>query len=89
MLDELKKGRPNTDGADQGFLTSYFDDLLEAPLFRPPSDGVKLTGNYRLPMGYQMDASYFCKSLALASISCVSCVANMLAHVLHLSYLNV
>eukprot|EP00246_Nothoceros_aenigmaticus_P005181 TRINITY_DN17062_c0_g1_i1.p1 TRINITY_DN17062_c0_g1~~TRINITY_DN17062_c0_g1_i1.p1 ORF type:complete len:511 (+),score=43.46 TRINITY_DN17062_c0_g1_i1:549-2081(+) len=62
MRNELEKGRENADGADQGFLSSYFDHLLEAPLFNPsqlPSEGGRLTGNHRLPMGYQMDASYF------------------------------
>ncbi|KAJ7260036.1 hypothetical protein O6H91_Y408700 [Diphasiastrum complanatum] len=59
LLHEIEIGRTNADGADQGFLMAYFDDLLERPLFRPPSNGSKLNGYYRLPLGYQMDASYF------------------------------
>lgn len=62
MLHELQVGRENRDGADQGFLVSYFSDLLDQPLFRPPSNGSVLSGHLRLPLGYQMDASFFCKS---------------------------
>ncbi|KAK1273812.1 putative glucuronosyltransferase PGSIP8 [Acorus gramineus] len=59
MLHELERGRKNPDGADQGFLTSYFSDLLDRPLFHPPLNSSKLDGTYRLPLGYQMDASYY------------------------------
>ncbi|GAB2224538.1 hypothetical protein Drorol1_Dr00005300 [Drosera rotundifolia] len=59
MVHELEVGRPNPDGADQGFLGSYFPDLLDKPMFHPPSNGTKLEGQYRLPLGYQMDASYY------------------------------
>ncbi|XP_073001542.1 putative glucuronosyltransferase PGSIP8 [Typha latifolia] len=59
MLHELEIGRRNPDGADQGFLTSYFPDLLDQPMFHPPANGTKIDGTYRLPLGYQMDASYF------------------------------
>ncbi|KAJ7564077.1 hypothetical protein O6H91_02G000200 [Diphasiastrum complanatum] len=59
LLHEIEVGRQNPDGADQGFLMAYFEDLLERPLFIPPVNGSKLTGFYRLPLGYQMDASYF------------------------------
>lgn len=51
--------KENKDGADQGYLMASFDDLLERPLFLPPANGSKLNGFYRLPLGYQMDASYF------------------------------
>ncbi|KAI5071086.1 hypothetical protein GOP47_0013337 [Adiantum capillus-veneris] len=51
--------KENKDGADQGYLMAYFDDLLERPLYKPPANGSKLNGFYRLPLGYQMDASYF------------------------------
>jgi hypothetical protein len=61
MLHELAVGRKNPDGADQGFLTGYFPDLLDQPMFHPPVNGTKLDGNYRLPLGYQMDASYYCE----------------------------
>ena len=47
------------DGADQGFLASYYPDLIDAPYFRPPANGTVLQGQWRLPFGYQMDASYF------------------------------
>jgi hypothetical protein len=59
------------DAADQGFLTSYYPQLLDAPLFHPPrssplapgaqlhQDQTPLQGLYRLPMGYQMDAIYY------------------------------
>ncbi|KAH7331601.1 hypothetical protein KP509_20G042400 [Ceratopteris richardii] len=51
--------KENEDGADQGYLMANFDDLLQRPLFLPPANGSKLDGFYRLPLGYQMDASYF------------------------------
>jgi len=64
MLHELEVKRDNPDGADQGFLVSYFSDLLNQPLFRPPPDNrTALKGHFRLPLGYQMDASYYCKWL--------------------------
>ena len=48
------------DGADQGFLHSYFPTLIKAPWFEPPPQGATLDGPlYRLPFGYQMDTSYF------------------------------
>ncbi|XP_028068333.1 putative glucuronosyltransferase PGSIP8 [Camellia sinensis] len=59
MLHELDIGRNNPDGADQGFIGSYFPDLLDQPMFHPPLNGTKLVGTYRLPLGYQMDASYY------------------------------
>ncbi|KAG9452322.1 hypothetical protein H6P81_005226 [Aristolochia fimbriata] len=59
MVHELQIGRENPDGADQGFLVSYFSDLLDQPMFHPPPNGTKLNGHYRLPLGYQMDASYY------------------------------
>ncbi|KAH9322153.1 hypothetical protein KI387_016792 [Taxus chinensis] len=59
MLHELARGLKNEDGADQGFVAAHFDDLLERPMFRPPANGSKLNGFYRLPLGYQMDASYY------------------------------
>ncbi|KAH6771791.1 Nucleotide-diphospho-sugar transferases superfamily protein [Perilla frutescens var. frutescens] len=60
MMHELEIGRSNPDGADQGFLTSYFPTLLDSPQFNaPPNNGTKLDGIYRLPLGYQMDASYY------------------------------
>ncbi|CAA2939096.1 putative glucuronosyltransferase PGSIP8 isoform X2 [Olea europaea var. sylvestris] len=59
MIHELEVGRSNPDGADQGFIGSYFPDLLDRPMFHPPSNGTKLDGSYRLPLGYQMDASYY------------------------------
>ncbi|XP_077235432.1 putative glucuronosyltransferase PGSIP8 [Tasmannia lanceolata] len=59
MRHELEIGRDNPDGADQGFLSGYFSDLLDGPMFHPPANGTKLDGDYRLPLGYQMDASYF------------------------------
>lgn len=68
MVHELETGRDNPDGADQGFLTSYFGDLLDRPLFHQPPNGTKLEGRYRLPLGYQMDASYFCKWKSLSGI---------------------
>ncbi|CAK8562733.1 unnamed protein product [Lathyrus sativus] len=59
MVRELQNGRENPDGADQGFIASYFPELLDKPLFHPPPNGTKLDGTYRLPLGYQMDASYY------------------------------
>ncbi|XXG66473.1 hypothetical protein AAC387_Pa06g0037 [Persea americana] len=59
MRHELAIERANPDGADQGFLSGYFSDLLDRPMFHPTPNGSKLDGNYRLPLGYQMDASYY------------------------------
>ncbi|XAR70457.1 Glycogenin glucosyltransferase [Bertholletia excelsa] len=59
MVQELEIGRSNPDGADQGFIGGYFPDLLDQPMFHPPVNGTKLDGTYRLPLGYQMDASYY------------------------------
>ncbi|KAL8064505.1 hypothetical protein ABFX02_01G095300 [Erythranthe guttata] len=59
MIHQIEIGRSNPDGADQGFIGGYFPDLLDRPMFHPPSNGTKLDGFYRLPLGYQMDASYY------------------------------
>ncbi|KAM7491212.1 hypothetical protein LguiA_034133 [Lonicera macranthoides] len=59
MIHELESGRENPDGADQGFLGSYFPDLLDQPMFHPPLNGTNLLGTFRLPLSYQMDASYY------------------------------
>lgn len=59
LRHELEIERPNSDGADQGFLGSYFPDLLDMPMFHPPANNTKLNGHFRLPLGYQMDASYY------------------------------
>ncbi|OWM86437.1 hypothetical protein CDL15_Pgr021524 [Punica granatum] len=59
MVHQLNVGKENPDGADQGFIGGYFPDLLDQPMFRPPPNGTRLTGNFRLPLGYQMDASYY------------------------------
>lgn len=62
MLHDLDIGRENSDGADQGFIGGFFPHLLDQPMFHPPPNGTKLDGTFRLPLGYQMDASYYCKS---------------------------
>lgn len=67
MVHKLEAGSNSQDGADQGFLVSYFPDLLDQPMFYPPLNGSKLNGTYRLPLGYQMDASFYCKNLQLKS----------------------
>ncbi|XVF52619.1 hypothetical protein PTKIN_Ptkin05aG0032800 [Pterospermum kingtungense] len=59
MIHQLETGKENPDGADQGFIGGYFPDLLDKPMFYPSLNGTKLDGQYRLPMGYQMDASYY------------------------------
>ncbi|EXC28307.1 hypothetical protein L484_011811 [Morus notabilis] len=61
MVEELGKGRENPDGADQGFIGSYFPDLIDQPMFHPNATIKQLNGTYRLPLGYQMDASYYCQ----------------------------
>lgn len=63
MIHQVEMGQDNPDGADQGFIGGYFPDLLDKPMFHPPSNGTKLEGSYRLPLGYQMDASYYCKEM--------------------------
>lgn len=59
MLHQLDIGKDNPDGADQGFIGGYFPDLLEKPMFYPSPNGTKLEGSYRLPLGYQMEATYY------------------------------
>nr|XP_043616158.1 putative glucuronosyltransferase PGSIP8 [Erigeron canadensis] len=59
MLHDIATVRDNPDGADQGFIGGYFHDLLDQPMFHPPSNGTKLDGHFRLPLGYQMDATYY------------------------------
>ncbi|OMO52448.1 Glycosyl transferase, family 8 [Corchorus olitorius] len=59
MIHQLESGFKNPDGADQGFIGAYFPDLLDQPMFHPPLNGTALNGQYRLPLGYQMDASYY------------------------------
>ncbi|GAV88206.1 Glyco_transf_8 domain-containing protein [Cephalotus follicularis] len=59
MVHDLEIGKDNPDGADQGFISGYFPDLLDRPMFHPPTNGTKLDGHFRLPLGYQMDASYY------------------------------
>ncbi|KAI5070265.1 hypothetical protein GOP47_0014608 [Adiantum capillus-veneris] len=59
MVQRVMAMAENRDGADQGFLTDYFPDLLDMPMFHPPSNGSRLEGKFRLPFGYQMDASYY------------------------------
>ncbi|KAK9052329.1 hypothetical protein SSX86_028958 [Deinandra increscens subsp. villosa] len=59
MLHDLDSKRDNPDGADQGFIGGYFPDLLDQPMFHPPPNGTILDGTFRLPLGYQMDASYY------------------------------
>ncbi|EEF33451.1 putative glucuronosyltransferase PGSIP8 [Ricinus communis] len=59
MLHQLEIGKDNPDGADQGFIGGYFPDLLDKPMFYPPANGTALEGSYRLPLGYQMDATYY------------------------------
>ncbi|THU55201.1 hypothetical protein C4D60_Mb11t04070 [Musa balbisiana] len=49
MLHELEIGRENPDGADQGFLASYFPDLLDQPMFHPPTNDLKL--RWSIPCG--------------------------------------
>lgn len=72
MLNQLANGRENEDGADQGFLTGYFDDMLGKPMFRPKLNGSRQNGLFRLPLGYQMDASYYYLKLRW----CVPCGPN-------------
>ncbi|KAG9148835.1 hypothetical protein Leryth_023183 [Lithospermum erythrorhizon] len=59
MVHQLEVARSNPDGADQGFIGGYFPDLLDKPMFNPTNNGTRLDGRYRLPLGYQMDASYY------------------------------
>jgi hypothetical protein len=78
MLHDLETGRENSDGADQGFLVGCYPDLLDKPMFHPPENGTKLNGTYRLPLGYQMDASYYCECYSYTAfntneLACVYC----------------
>eukprot|EP00127_Corallochytrium_limacisporum_P004223 Clim_evm168s157 gene=Clim_evmTU168s157 len=50
------------DGADQGFLNSYFSDMEDAPSFNP-DHGKSEAPVQRLPMAYNMNAWYFYESL--------------------------
>ncbi|KAJ0715735.1 putative glycogenin glucosyltransferase [Helianthus annuus] len=58
MLRDLDNRRDNPDGADQGFIGGYFPDLLDQPMFIHPLMEPNLMV-HRLPLGYQMDASYY------------------------------
>lgn len=62
MLHDIDIKKDNPDGADQGFIGGYFSDLLDQPMFYPPPNRTRLDGTFRLPLGYQMDASYYCES---------------------------
>lgn len=64
MMHDIQSMKVNRDGCDQGVLGSHFSDLLDRPMFHPPVDGSKQIGLFRLPLGYQMDASFYCKSQA-------------------------
>jgi len=44
MFNHLANGRENKDGADQGFLTRYLDDLLYRPMFHPTVNGTDRMG---------------------------------------------
>jgi len=68
MLHQLEIGKHNPDGADQGFISSYFPDLLDMPMFHPPLNGTTVNGSYRLPLGYQMEATYYCEWIKNAQI---------------------
>ncbi|KAH1106391.1 hypothetical protein J1N35_010159 [Gossypium stocksii] len=70
MIHQLETGKANPVGADQGFIGAYFPDLLDQPMFYPHLNGTTLDGHYRLPMGYQMDASYY--SMILVVLACPS-----------------
>ncbi|XP_024030814.1 putative glucuronosyltransferase PGSIP7 [Morus notabilis] len=59
MVEDSERGRESRDGADQGFIGSYFPDLIDQPMFHPNATVKQLNGSYRLPLGYQMDASYY------------------------------
>lgn len=59
MIHELEIGKENKDGADQGFIGNHFPNLLDKPMFHPPQNGTTLDGQYRLHLGYQMDATYY------------------------------
>ena len=72
MYEGLKT-KENRDGADQGYLMAWFDDLLQRPLFIPPANGSKVDGYYRLPLGYQMDASYYCELRHWQGIMLIFC----------------
>jgi hypothetical protein len=71
MIRRVNAMAENRDGADQGFLTAYFPDLLDKPMFHPPPDGSKLSGQFRLPLGYQMDATYYCMQTPLSLSVCL------------------
>ncbi|RDY08129.1 putative glucuronosyltransferase PGSIP7 [Mucuna pruriens] len=60
MVHELQNGRENPDGADQGFIASYFPELLDKPMFNPPTNGTRLDGTYRLPLDLKLRWSIPC-----------------------------
>eukprot|EP01105_Mastigella_eilhardi_P026060 TRINITY_DN733_c0_g1_i1.p1 TRINITY_DN733_c0_g1~~TRINITY_DN733_c0_g1_i1.p1 ORF type:complete len:406 (+),score=76.63 TRINITY_DN733_c0_g1_i1:389-1606(+) len=56
---------PSYDGGDQGFLNSYFSDILASPLFnpaRPPP--LPLPRTMRLSFGYSLDHFYYYQRFA-------------------------
>lgn len=57
---------PSYDGTDQGFLNSYFPDLLDAPMYYPPPENTTqppLTGFFRFPFSWHVDHSSFFPTL--------------------------
>ncbi|PRP86893.1 hypothetical protein PROFUN_03641 [Planoprotostelium fungivorum] len=59
MISKIDK-LESYDGADQGFLNSYFNDLLSAPMFDPSKVGTeKLKGSFRLPTTFHVDHFLF------------------------------
>jgi hypothetical protein len=59
MLHSLYSGEVSShDGADQGFLVSYFPDMLSSPLFDPLGD-FSNHETVRLPIGYNMNHFYY------------------------------
>eukprot|EP00124_Ichthyophonus_hoferi_P001543 Ihof_evm2s83 gene=Ihof_evmTU2s83 len=58
MMYHLNNGLESYDGADQGFLTGYFNDMENALLF-DASKGVSEEPMNRLTIGYNMHHMYF------------------------------
>eukprot|EP00123_Amoebidium_parasiticum_P010842 comp20354_c0_seq1/m.25694 comp20354_c0_seq1/g.25694 ORF comp20354_c0_seq1/g.25694 comp20354_c0_seq1/m.25694 type:complete len:509 (-) comp20354_c0_seq1:142-1668(-) len=63
MMKKLEEGIDSYDGADQGFLTQYFSEMENAPLF-DKTKGVSEEPMNRLAIGYNMHHMYFYEKMS-------------------------
>lgn len=59
MLAKLQAGITSYDGADQGFLVSYFHDMEYAPMFNSSAKKKSEDKMNRIPINYNMNHIYY------------------------------